>query len=262
MAKQTVFLGSSVNDGTGDSIRASFDKVNDNFDEVYAVFPTLDSANLNATVANTLFYGNSTVNAVANSIQYNISDATSVNFGNSSTWYVGNSTVNVSSNSSTFKIGANVSGNTLALKINAAVGNAVVNATMMQVQNSSSVANLTASALTIGTAVVNATVVQTASANISTNTFTFGTSSIAANGYSRLPNGLLLQWGTVSSNSSVGNITFPALFTAVYSVQVTPCTATYSTTYSSILIASNTSTANVRTGNTTSINVTYMAIGT
>lgn len=35
MAKQTVGIGSSANDGTGDPLRTAFDKVNDNFDEVY-----------------------------------------------------------------------------------------------------------------------------------------------------------------------------------------------------------------------------------
>jgi len=35
MAKQTVNLGSSANDGTGDPLRTAFDKINDNFDELY-----------------------------------------------------------------------------------------------------------------------------------------------------------------------------------------------------------------------------------
>lgn len=37
MAKQTINIGSSANDGTGDPIRTAFDKVNDNFNELYAV---------------------------------------------------------------------------------------------------------------------------------------------------------------------------------------------------------------------------------
>jgi hypothetical protein len=36
MAKQTVGIGSAANDGTGDPLRTAFDKLNDNFDEVYA----------------------------------------------------------------------------------------------------------------------------------------------------------------------------------------------------------------------------------
>ena len=35
MAKKTVNIGSSANDRTGDSLRAAFDKINDNFDELY-----------------------------------------------------------------------------------------------------------------------------------------------------------------------------------------------------------------------------------
>lgn len=36
MAKQTINIGSAPNDGTGDTARDAFDKVNDNFDELYA----------------------------------------------------------------------------------------------------------------------------------------------------------------------------------------------------------------------------------
>ena len=35
MAKQTVNLGTAANDGTGDPLRTAFDKLNDNFNEVY-----------------------------------------------------------------------------------------------------------------------------------------------------------------------------------------------------------------------------------
>ena len=36
MAKQTINLGSSANDGTGDPLRTAFDKINDNFNELYS----------------------------------------------------------------------------------------------------------------------------------------------------------------------------------------------------------------------------------
>ena len=36
MAKQDINIGSSANDGTGDPLRTAFDKVNDNFTELYA----------------------------------------------------------------------------------------------------------------------------------------------------------------------------------------------------------------------------------
>lgn len=35
MAKQTIGIGTTAGDGTGDVLRIAFDKVNDNFDEVY-----------------------------------------------------------------------------------------------------------------------------------------------------------------------------------------------------------------------------------
>ena len=35
MAKQVIGIGSTANDGTGDPLRTAFDKVNDNFNEVY-----------------------------------------------------------------------------------------------------------------------------------------------------------------------------------------------------------------------------------
>lgn len=35
MAKQTVNIGTVANDGTGDQLRTAFDKLNDNFNEVY-----------------------------------------------------------------------------------------------------------------------------------------------------------------------------------------------------------------------------------
>jgi len=35
MAKQVINIGTSANDGTGDPLRTAFDKVNDNFTELY-----------------------------------------------------------------------------------------------------------------------------------------------------------------------------------------------------------------------------------
>ena len=37
MAKQVIAIGTTANDGTGDSLRAGADKINDNFNEVYTV---------------------------------------------------------------------------------------------------------------------------------------------------------------------------------------------------------------------------------
>ena len=35
MAQQTINIGSAANDGTGDPLRTAFDKINDNFTEIY-----------------------------------------------------------------------------------------------------------------------------------------------------------------------------------------------------------------------------------
>ena len=40
MAKQSINLGSSANDGTGTTLRAGGDLVNDNFDELYTALGT------------------------------------------------------------------------------------------------------------------------------------------------------------------------------------------------------------------------------
>ena len=56
MAKQEIDIGVEGNDGTGDSIRESFKKVNDNFQELYAVFGLggqISFTNLNDTPSST-----------------------------------------------------------------------------------------------------------------------------------------------------------------------------------------------------------------
>jgi len=47
MAKQTVFLGTSSNDGTGDKLRVAMDKIQDNTDEIYTLLG--DGTNLSIT---------------------------------------------------------------------------------------------------------------------------------------------------------------------------------------------------------------------
>ena len=57
MAIQTINIGSSANDGTGDPLRTAFDKVNDNFVELYAVTGAGSGQNL-AISANSLISEN------------------------------------------------------------------------------------------------------------------------------------------------------------------------------------------------------------
>ena len=49
MAKQTINLGSSANDGTGDPLRTAFDKINDNFNELYLYSTASDGNNITIT---------------------------------------------------------------------------------------------------------------------------------------------------------------------------------------------------------------------
>jgi len=53
MAYQTVNTGSSANDGTGDQLRTAFDKINDNFSEVYTELGGTSLSNISIT-ANTI----------------------------------------------------------------------------------------------------------------------------------------------------------------------------------------------------------------
>ena len=55
---------------------------------------------------------------------------------------------------------------------------------------------------------------------ITTNTVTLGTSTIAANGYTYLPNGLKANFGNFAANSTVGNATFASAFTTLYTVHL------------------------------------------
>ena len=63
MAKQIVNIGTSINKGDGDPLRTAFDKINDNFDELYAA-TTLDldsiGSNMIPTTDGTRALGSST----------------------------------------------------------------------------------------------------------------------------------------------------------------------------------------------------------
>ena len=50
MAKQSLGLGSSANDNTGDTLRAGGDKINDNFNEIYTAIG--NGTTLNVSVSN------------------------------------------------------------------------------------------------------------------------------------------------------------------------------------------------------------------
>jgi len=52
MAKQTINIGSTANDGTGDPLRTAFDKINDNFTELYGLDNDINTLDANLNVNN------------------------------------------------------------------------------------------------------------------------------------------------------------------------------------------------------------------
>lgn len=91
----------------------------------------------------------------------------------------------------------------------------------VNIANISSTGVISANSLNISTAVSSLTTTSLTSNTItsntitnSSNTFTLGAPLAAANGYTYLPNGLLLQWGSVVANNSTGgNVTFQVAYT-------------------------------------------------
>ena len=168
---------------------------------------------------------------------------------------IGELTVDTDKNTVVVHDGSTAGGFALAKENAASFSTSITLTGNLSVSDTTSIGNSTVNTQ------VNSSIITVSSANVTTNTFTLGSSSDTANGYTVLPNGLIMQWGSVQSNSTVGDITFKTGFTTVYSVTVTAETSTYDGTYSPLLIASNTTTANVRTANDTAITVFYQAIG-
>ena len=54
MARQNINIGSSANDGTGDPLRTAFDKINDNFIELYGSDNDINTLDANLDVNNFL----------------------------------------------------------------------------------------------------------------------------------------------------------------------------------------------------------------
>lgn len=92
---------------------------------------------------------------------------------------------------------------------------------------------------------------------INATTVSIPGSSIATTGYTRLPNGLLMQWGSQTGiTATVGTITFPIAFAAApYSISVQP---TFNVNGSMMAVtAISTTTATVRTTNTATAQTAY-----
>jgi len=212
------------------------------------------------TYANTdlvLLVGNVSTNATTYSVTPAVLfanvNATRINVGN---------TVNVGANSIINATAHFITSNSTV--------NAIMTATSLTFSNTTAVpftANVTG-VYTTGT--VNATshtvgsnfIANSTATTIAANTLTLGTSTIAANGYSYLPNGLKMNFGVFVANTT-SQVTFTSAFaTAVVAISVTPANTVYIAANVPYVFTSNTTTANIYSASTTtSSNCYYVAIG-
>ena len=68
MSKQTINIGRTANDKSGDPLRTAFSKVNDNFTELYTVFTinTITNFTANTISANTIFANSEVIKSQRN----------------------------------------------------------------------------------------------------------------------------------------------------------------------------------------------------
>lgn len=225
-----------------------------------------------SVVVNTsiLSFGNTTTaNSSLSATALSLSNSSSVSVVNVSTIALGNTTANtvlttnsIAVQNSTVSVQVT---NPATLRFANATSVSVVNVSTIALGNgTTSTANLvlTTSTLAVQNSTASIQIVNPANLTVSSNTgFNLGTSTKAANGSTYLPNGLLLNWGTVAANTTAGLATFTTAYTtAVYSVTLTGREAVANVFY---VLAANTTTANVRTTSTAAAgsNVYYLAIG-
>lgn len=142
---------------------------------------------------------------------------------------------------------ANISGN-VGVTGSIVVGNTVVNSTFF----------------TIGNSTVNV-FINTSALDVASNTgFLLGIFSSTANGYTYLPNGLLINWGMVAAaNTAAGTF---ATYSAAYPTATRSVFLTHqgnARTVPPLVVSSNTTGCNVSSGiaATTGTNVYFIAIG-
>ena len=68
MAKQTINIGSTANDGTGSTLRVGGDIINDNFNEIYTAFGDGSTLTAPLTAAGTATLTNKTIDLDANTV--------------------------------------------------------------------------------------------------------------------------------------------------------------------------------------------------
>jgi len=151
---------------------------------------------------------------------------------------VGNTETNVIANSSTLTIGANLVVNTSSLQIGNTTVNNYQNSSIIQVSNTSGIANVTATSFAIGTTLANSTVVSTTGvsasyANISgqTNTVTLYVTTSANVGVFGTTNGAYVNTTTINIGNTSSNVRMTGNLVSVSnSANLTSTTLTIGTT--------------------------------
>jgi hypothetical protein len=262
MTQQTINIGTNPNDGTGDTLRTAMIKINQNFSDFYGNFSiNVSSGTLTTNNMTVIGLSANSINASANIVSSSNVYAKNIIASNSA--YIINNiyttTIVASNNIVANNIYANgliaISGNTTASPTVELTSNGQVFLLTQASNGAIFYTNYTANqslyfstegsdsriyfnvnnniALSMNSSTVyfyNQVNIPTANIssaiNISNNTgLILGTSSKTTNGYTYLPNGLLLQWG--SSNASVNSTTsstvnFSTPYTNVASITLTP----------------------------------------
>lgn len=223
MAQQTIDIGASPNDGTGDPIRTAFDKTNQNFTELYGVIGSNAIANavLGLTANNTNFVGSIPAANVVDTSMLTSYQTTAGLSANVATLTANNST-NLGGVAAASYV-QNTDSRTLSGNLNFTGANVVVQA----------------------------------------NTFKIGgASNTGANGSIWLPNGVKLNWGQLTVNTTSVADYSNAFPTATLSVTVTPMSTEHVGANAIYVSAVNTTAAEIRSASTTTTaNAYYLAIG-
>jgi len=178
-----------------------------------------------------------------------------------------NTLINATSvNTGTFSVGSTFTANSTlvnaaAVNVTGAVNSASQTVTGLTNTNTLNVTGAVNTATVFATGSINAASVFLANSTAlkhGTNTFTLGTSSVAANGYTYLPNGLLMQWGHLTYGSITSTISFPISFTInCYSLSV----MSFNSTSANFYIGTFTKVGASITSNASSGSFLWTAIG-
>ena len=185
---------------------------------------------------------------------------------NNAGFYSGNSSI---TGSPVILIQSNTGTATLSLVTGTGGGaNTIITSGAVSVTNSTSNVRITPASVIVANATVNVFTANTTGIRWVPNTYSFGSVNAAGNGYAFMPGGVMMQWGTVLSNTSVGNVTFStntgsAFPTNIWSVHATANTAGPNVTAGvwAAVVQANTTQISIRTANSTAELVYWMAIG-